>query len=224
MVSSEFSSDSGLRSLDAYLLTRSYIEGYQPSQADCVVYRAVSKKPDAKYENALRWYNHIDSFGAAMESFPGQAKPLASYGITEHAETTPTTKASTVEDDVDDLFGSDSGDEAEAERLRAERQAAADAMKAAKSEPVAKSVIVLDVKPWDDETDMVEIERRVREIKMDGLLWGASKFVPLAYGIKKLQIGCVVEDDKVGTDILEEEIMKLEDLVQSVDIASFQKV
>lgn len=231
MVSGDFSSDTGLRSLDAYLLNRSYIEGYQPSQADCVVYRAVGKKPDVKYENALRWYKHIDSFGAARESFPGQAKPIESYGITahpvvsaEHAKTTTPTTAAANEDDVDDLFGSDSDDEAEAERLRKERQANADAVKAAHSEPVAKSVIVLDVKPWDDETNMAEMERRVREIQLDGLLWGASKLVPLAYGIKKLQIGCVVDDDKVGVDILEEEILKLEDLVQSIDVASFQKV
>ena len=27
--------------------------------------------------------------------------------------------------------------------------------------------------------------------------YAAAKLVPLAYGIKKLQIGCVVEDDKV---------------------------
>lgn len=83
----------------------------------------------------------------------------------------------------------------------------------------------------------------------------AAKLVPLAYGIKKLQIGCVVEDDKVcavqcrdtssrsghsshvsspgrpaplplqvGTDFLEEEITKFEDLVQSVDVAAFNKV
>ncbi len=45
--------------------------------------------------------------------------------------------------------------------------------------------------------DMAEIEAAVRSIKADGLLWGSSKLVPLAYGIKKLQISCVVEDDKV---------------------------
>lgn len=58
----------------------------------------------------------------------------------------------------------------------------------------------------------------------DGLLWGAAKLVPLAYGIKKLQICCVVEDDKVSTDFLEESIKEFEDLVQSVDIAAFQKI
>merc|ERR1712002_190670 len=89
---------------------------------------------------------------------------------------------------------------------------------------IAKSNIILDVKPWDDETDMVEVERLVRTIEMDGLLWVNSKLVPLAYGIKKLQISCVVEDDKVGSDILDEKIREFEDHVQSVDIAAFNKI
>lgn len=68
---------------------------------------------------------------------------------------------------------------------------------------------------WDDETDMAKLEECVRSVQMDGLLWGASKLVPVGYGIKKLQINCVVEDDKVGTDILEEEITKFEDFVSN---------
>merc|ERR1719411_81188 len=96
--------------------------------------------------------------------------------------------------------------------------------KAKKPALIAKSNIILDVKPWDDETDMAEVEKAVRSIQTDGLLWGSSKLVPLAYGIKKLQISCVVEDDKVGTDDLEEKITEFEDLVQSVDIAAFNKV
>lgn len=72
--------------------------------------------------------------------------------------------------------------------------------------------------------DMAEVERLVRTIQKDGLVWGASKLVPLAYGVKKLQISCVVEDDKISTDDLEEEITKFEDHVQSMDIAAFNKV
>lgn len=41
---------------------------------------------------------------------------------------------------------------------------------------IAKSNIILDVKPWDDETDMEEMENAVRKIETDGLLWGACKF------------------------------------------------
>lgn len=71
----------------------------------------------------------------------------------------------------------------------------------------------LQVKPWDDETDLVEMEKLVRGVVLDGLLWGSSKLVEVGYGIKKLQISCVVEDDKVGTDDLEEALTAFEDLV-----------
>ena len=52
--------------------------------------------------------------------------------------------------------------------------------------------MTLEVKPWDDETDMVELEKAVRSIEQPGLVWGASKLVPIGYGIKKLQITLVV--------------------------------
>ena len=52
--------------------------------------------------------------------------------------------------------------------------------------------MTLEVKPWDDETDMVELEKSVRSIEMEGLVWGSSKLVAIGYGIKKLQITIVV--------------------------------
>ncbi|NXS68103.1 EF1D factor, partial [Pandion haliaetus] len=124
--------------------------------------------------------------------------------------------AAAEEDDDDDidLFGSDDEEEdQEAAKVREERLRQYAEKKAKKPGLIAKSSILLDVKPWDDETDMVKMEECVRSIHMDGLVWGASKLVPVGYGIKKLQIQCVVEDDKVGTDILEEEITKFEDYV-----------
>lgn len=37
------------------------------------------------------------------------------------------------------------------------------------------------------------------QVKLDGLVWGeAHKLVPVAFGVKKLVLSCVVEDDKVG--------------------------
>lgn len=38
-----------------------------------------------------------------------------------------------------------------------------------------KSSVLLDVKPWDDETDMKKLEETVRGIQMEGLHWGACK-------------------------------------------------
>lgn len=60
---------------------------------------------------------------------------------------------------------------------------------------------------------MKKMEVEVRKIECDGLLWGAAKLVPLAYGIHKLQISCVVEDDKVSVDWLTEQIEAIEDYV-----------
>lgn len=85
--------------------------------------------------------------------------------------------SSEIKEDDFDLFGSDD-DEAESEeqkRIREERLAAYAAKKSKKPGPIAKSSVILDVKPWDDETDLKELEAKVRTIQMDGLLWGASK-------------------------------------------------
>ncbi|XP_025419470.1 elongation factor 1-delta isoform X3 [Sipha flava] len=130
------------------------------------------------------------------------------------------------EDDDDvDLFGSESEEESEeAAKLKEQRVAEYAARKSKKPTIIAKSNIILDVKPWDDETDMKELEKAVRQVTTDGLLWGASKLVPLAYGIHKLQISCVVEDEKVSIDWLQETLQEIEDFVQSVDIAAFNKI
>lgn len=51
-----------------------------------------------------------------------------------------------------------------------------------------------------------------------------AKLVPVGYGINKLQIMCVVEDEKVSVDDLTEQIQDFSDYVQSVDIAAFNKI
>ncbi|XP_027226543.1 elongation factor 1-beta' isoform X1 [Penaeus vannamei] len=134
----------------------------------------------------------------------------------------------TEEDDDDevDLFGSDDEEEesAEAARIREERLKAYADKKSKKPGPIAKSSVLLDVKPWDDETDMKVMETEVRKIEMDGLLWGAAQLKPLAFGIQKLSILCTVEDEKVSIDDLCEKIQEIEDYVQSVDVAAFNKI
>jgi len=171
----------------------------------------------------------------AFQQLPGGAKATAAAetvaanaGIVSASTTTAAAaakKPETEDDDGVDLFASDSEEESEdAARVREERLAAYAAKKSKKPALIAKSSLVLDVKPWDDETDLKVMETEIRKITSDGLLWGASKFVPVAFGIQKLSISCVVEDEKVSIDWLTEEIEKLEDFVQSVDVAAFNKI
>ena len=67
---------------------------------------------------------------------------------------------------------------------------------------------------------MKELESNMRSIEMDGLTWGASKLVPVGFGISKLQVNLVVEDEKVSIDDLQEQIERDEDHVQSTDVVS----
>ncbi|KAA3468033.1 elongation factor 1-delta 1-like [Gossypium australe] len=101
-------------------------------------------------------------------------------------------RAAAAEDDDDDdvdLFG----EETEEEKKAAEERAAAVKASSKKKES-GKSSVLLDIKPWDDETDMKKLEEAVR-----------TKLVPVGYGIKKLQIMMTIVDDLVSVDTLIEE-------------------
>ncbi|KAK5166754.1 hypothetical protein LTR04_000465 [Oleoguttula sp. CCFEE 6159] len=245
----DFDSESGLTLLDSWVKTRSYINGYEPSQADVKCFQAIKTKPDsAKLPHAARWYKHIASFDSEFSSLPGDpSKPHTAYGPESSEVTVNTAKGAekdlTEEDDEDvDLFGSDDEEEdAEAARIRDERLAEYK-KKEGKTKPAAKSVVTLAVKPWgthlstqnlsaqanarssDDETDMKALEAAVRSIEQDGLVWGASKLVPIAFGVKALQINLVIEDDKVSLDELQDRIAEDEDHVQSSDVMAMQKL
>jgi len=142
------------------------------------------------------------------------------------AAAAPAAAAEEEDDDDCDLFGSDEDEEEseEKQKIVAERLKAYHAKKAVKPGPIAKTNVLLDVKPWDDETDMNAMLVQIKTIQKDGLLWGANKLVPVGYGINKLQVMCVVEDLKVSIDELCEEICEFEDFVQSADVASMSKI
>jgi len=219
--------EAGLTALNEWLKTRSYISEYAPSQADVAVYKALSKAPSGEqYPHAARWYKHIDSYQNDFDGLPGDASADASsYGPTD--ATIPAVAPANAEEDDDeiDLFGSsDEEDSAEKEALTKQRLAEYAAKKALKTKPAAKSIVTMEVKPWDDTTDMAKLEANVRAIEQDGLVWGASTLIPVGYGIKKLQINLVVEDDKVSLDDLQQTIEGDEDHVQSTDIAAMQKL
>jgi len=225
----DFVSDAGLTVLNSWLTTRSYIVGYSPSQADVACFKTFKEAPAAaKYPHVARWYKHIASYEAEFSALPGDpSKAYSTYGPEVTQATLNPAKAPAAEEDDDDidLFGSDDEEEdAEAVRVRDERLAEYKKKKEGKSKPAAKSVVTMDVKPWDDETDMKALEAAVRSIEKDGLLWGLSKLVAVGFGIKKLQITLVIEDDKIGLDDLQEEIAEFEDYVQSTDIAAMQKL
>merc|ERR1712168_260701 len=214
----DLKSSAGVKALDEFLAEHSYIEGFVPSQADTAVFEALAGAPKSDTPHALRWYNHIKSFAAGMKQFPKAEKDASSYVSGAAA-------AAADDDDDVDLFGSDEEeDDEEKKRITEERLKAYAEKKAKKPALIAKTSVLLDVKPWDDETDMEAMKKACKSIEMDGLVWGATKLVPVGYGINKLQIMCTVEDDKVSIEELSEKMTEFEDFVQSVDVAAMNKI
>ena len=134
----------------------------------------------------------------------------------------------------DDLWG-DEDEEAEEENEKrlAAIAAAHKAKKAAAGKlkvVIAMSKVILDVKPWDDTTDMKELEKLVRGIKHPtnpkAIEWQAGALEDIGYGIKKLRIMVQVIDDEVSVDddLVEKITEDFDEHVQSVDIFAFNKV
>lgn len=66
------------------------------------------------------------------------------------------------------------------------------------SREYSRSQIVFEVKPWEAEADLKSLFAKITAEKIPGLVWGeAYKLMPVAYGVMKLVLSCVVEDDKV---------------------------
>ena len=123
-------------------------------------------------------------------------------------------KPAAAEDEFDPFADDDEDEEAKLAALELKHKAAV--AKAGKKEKVviAKSIVIFEVKPWGEDTNLDELAKMVLAIEMDGLSWKTEyKKAPIAYGVEKLVIGCVIEDVKVSTDDLQEKIEAFEDHV-----------
>ena len=226
--------------LESHLATRSYIEGYALSKADTDALSALAGIPTRDTPNAFRWAVHIIAltglenvtFSGATTSAPA-AKPAAA-------------KKAAADDDFDDMFGDDEEEEpneygetaaeaaatkarqermAQALKLKEEKDAKAGKVKKNKEKAVEKSLVVLEVKPWEADCDLHMVFNEICKFELEGLVWGqAHELVPVAYGIKKLVMQCVIVDELVLMDDVTDNIEAMEEWVQSVQVTAMTKV
>lgn len=121
------------------------IPRYTPSQADVLVFKAISSQPGGSANpHVARWYTHIKSYAAEHDSLPGSSTASESF-FGKAAEAAPATAD---EDDEIDLFGEDEDEDAEAEKIKAERIAAYNEKKANKPKTIAKVSRNLNFNLW----------------------------------------------------------------------------
>eukprot|EP00743_Colponemidia_sp_Colp-15_P000200 GILK01000232.1.p1 GENE.GILK01000232.1~~GILK01000232.1.p1 ORF type:complete len:229 (+),score=67.83 GILK01000232.1:40-726(+) len=224
-----------LKKLEATLSSNTYVSGSDlPSAEDATTFSALKQMPcKREYPNVWAWYVFINCYTPAVReswgasgSTPKPAAAAAKPAAAKPAEKKPAEKAKGGDDDDDfDLFGETSAEDAAAAKELAEKKKAE---AAAKKKPavVGKSLVLLDIKPWEAEQDLEALATKVKTIAMEGLDWKQQhKLIPIAFGVKKLQVGCVVVDDLVGVDDLIDRIQNdYADEVQSIDIFSFGKI
>ncbi len=201
-----------LKELNGRLNSQPFLAGYTVSQEDAKTFGEMF----GSNINVIQWAaRRAAYFQAERDQILTPAAPKAAPAAASSS------KPAAADDDDVDLFGEET--EADKAALEAKKKADADKKKE-KKVVIAKSSILIDIKPWDDTTDLKELAAKLHAIEKDGLIWGDFKFVPVAYGVKKLQQLIVIEDDKVSGDDVEEMITGFEDYVQSMDIVAWNKI
>jgi elongation factor 1-beta len=114
---------------------------------------------------------------------------------------------------------------AHARKLKEEKDAKDGKVKKEKAKVLEKSLVVLEVKPWEADTDLEAVWRQIIQYQQEGLSWGETfKLEPVAYGIKKLVMTCTIVDSLVLLDDITENIEAIEEFVQSVTVAAMNKI
>lgn len=212
--------------LNQHLASFSYVAGFAPTQHDLAALKEMTSIPSVvAHPHASRWYRHIMSFPEPQRSaWPaevGGAPTAAAAAAPAAAAATPAPAkqgggkaaksagaAKAKDEDEFDLFGDQTEEEKKAvgDKAKAEKEKQEKSKK--KKEVINKSLLVFDITPMSSETNFDEVERLIREIKIEGLDWGENaKRVPIAFGLFKLQMSASIIDDVVNTEEVTEKML-----------------
>ena len=215
--------ESCLVELEKSLANNLFIKGAHPSQEDATTFAKFEEAkcvPDQdKYPSVWAWYSLMVLFeDEVIKSWKPAEKPQGK-GKKEEKEEEKEEKAE--EDDMD-LFGEENEDD---KKAKEEMKKKNKEKKKDKKKPIDKSHVIMEIKGWEENQDLEALAKKIiSTIKKDGLQWNTGyKLEEVAFGIKKLVIAFLAEDDKVSVQEITDELESWEDEIQSVDVVSFNK-
>lgn len=195
--------------LDTHLNGKNYMVGDAVTIADIMLSTAMipcmQTVLDAGFRKSMK--NFSDWFARCMGNqgfinVVGIIKPIekAMGAFDPNAKVAAAATAKKDDDDDMDLFGDDDDDEDAIAAAKAAAEAAKSKKK--KEKPPEMSLIIFEVKPLDDTTNLDDLAKKIFAQKRDGLHWkyGDYKKEPVAFGIFKLIVGMSCEDAKVSVD------------------------
>lgn len=223
---------SDLTTLENHFKDNLYLGGNLPNAEDALLYDQFNfsnTEPNQKtHPNIWSWFALIslytgpvkDSWKAVASSNKEEPKKDI-HKKSEHKNEVP--KKVAAEEDID-IFA-DEGEYVGALEEIKKKKVEEKKQEKKKGEPIQKSLVLFDIKVWDPQQDYDALAKKIIKITKDGLVWKTEyKLEDVAFGVKKIVVGMVVEDEKVSVDDIIDEIQSWEDEVQSVDIAAFNKL
>eukprot|EP00826_Nyctotherus_ovalis_P009914 TRINITY_DN12631_c0_g1_i1.p1 TRINITY_DN12631_c0_g1~~TRINITY_DN12631_c0_g1_i1.p1 ORF type:complete len:297 (-),score=99.74 TRINITY_DN12631_c0_g1_i1:103-948(-) len=233
-----------IEKMEEVLAKEPFIGGNLPSEADRENFDSLKEVPDAKFPNARAWFLLVKAFSQEVRMKWGEKKEgkkdkkkdkkdkkdkKEKKDKDKDKEKDKGKDKDKKDDDFneDDLFG-EGGDEDAQKILDEKKKKDAENKKKEKKKEAAKSYIRFEVKVYDTSTNLDDLALRIfKDVSMEGLRWEKDyNLEPFAFGVNKLIISCIVEDDKVSSDDIIDTITQFdnEELVQSVDILVFSKL
>ena len=227
--------ESCLAELEKSLANNLFIKGAHPSHEDATNFaKFVEAKcvPDQdKYPSVWAWYSLMVLFEDEVikswrpaekpqEKKGGKGKDQGKKGKKEK-EGEKKDEGKKEEDDLD-LFGEDNEEDKKAmEEMKKKNKD----KKKDKKKPVDKSHVILEIKGWEEGQDLEALAKKIiSTIKKDGLQWNTGyKLEEVAFGVKKLVIAFLAEDEKCSVQEIVDELESWENDIQSVEVVSFNK-
>lgn len=217
----------GITAVNDFLAANAYLSGANAPGAedDALLTEIEAEKfvPAQTSANLFGWWWTLCPFQAPARALWTKAKKGGKKAKKTDAAKKPVEEEEDDDDEDLDLFGDDPEAEAEAEKQAASR-AEASKKKKKKAKKAAKSIIVFEVKGYEVDFDWHAYADKIRTYVINGVTWlDSHAVVPVAFGMMKLQMTCVIIDDLVETDDIWDMIKSDEDNIQNVDVLTFDK-
>ncbi|CRG99342.1 elongation factor 1-beta, putative [Plasmodium relictum] len=199
--------------LNNFFADHSYYQNYMLSAMDIKIFNQITTVINKeKYPHLYRWYKHINSLPVRIFN---QYKGNENAKKSNVPEKKINEKKMDDDDDVDndiDLFGDNNDDDKNILLEKKKQKEEELKKKQQKEKDKHRSILIIEIKPKSIDTDISKISKLVKQKIVDeNIKWGEEvKKIPVAFGLYKLQMSCIIYDDFVNTNDLIEKIENID--------------
>lgn len=210
-----------LKDLNAHLADKPYVDGFKLTGNDgFIMIQVASMQIPDSLVHVKRWFKNVSSYSISE---------LKALGGCSCCGKTCAAKKQDDEIIEEDLFADSDSESEDTKKAKEETRRKIAEAKAAgtKLKKVDRSMIIMEIKPHDNETDMQPILDTITEkVQMEGLQWGKGEIKEGNFGIKIVVMPAVIIDDLCSTEELCDKIIETytDDVIQNCDIVSFNKM